>query len=488
MFYATALSRSGTCFVGRLSVEGKYLAVNKKYPIVVSSDGSDSNAATNELTGSAQNGRAYGAIKVDAPGAATDTGTETLGTAKSLCTAHTQAGINVAMVQRSYYAGWRTLSNWSQDPGTPAIAVASGDDHSCALMADTTVRCWGSNWHDQLGNNSTPDSLVPIRVFESGTTPLSGVTAISASGHHTCALLLDTTVRCWGSNANGELGDNSTTDSVVPVVVTGLSGVTAISLGSEYSCALLTDTVQCWGANGRGQLGNNSTAESHVPVDVITAPGVALQHVTAIGAGVYHACALTDAQTVYCWGFNVVGQLGNNSTAESHVPVQVVGPGGAGYLSGVAAIGAGGYHSCALSVLGAIRCWGSNGEGELGDGTNTDASVPVPPGGTPTGGATALSTGGFHSCVVIAGGVVQCWGYNSSGQLGSNTRTNSNVPVAVVGPGGSAFSGAIAISTGSYHTCALMAGGAVQCWGSNVYGELGDNSTANSSVPVTVLL
>jgi alpha-tubulin suppressor-like RCC1 family protein len=349
-------------------------------------------------------------------------------------------------------------------------AISAGDYHTCALTTGSGLKCWGWNGNGQLGNSSTTDSYVPVDV--SGLT--SGVSAIGAGGSHTCAVTTGGGVKCWGENLNGQLGNNSTTDSSVPVAVSGLtSGVSAIAAGRYHTCALTSSGgVKCWGDNEAGQLGNNSTDDSYVPVDV---SGLT-SGVSAISAGYLHTCAITTTGGVKCWGENSDGRLGNNSTATSLVPVDVY-----NLTSGVSAISAGYYHTCAVTTGGGVKCWGGNSNGQLGNSSTTDSHIPVDVSSL-TGGASAISAGGGHTCALTTGGGVKCWGYNAFGQLGNSLTTDSHVPVDVSG----LASGINAISVGYGHTCALTTGGTVKCWGLNGNGQLGNNSTTTSHTYVQV--
>jgi alpha-tubulin suppressor-like RCC1 family protein len=301
--------------------------------------------------------------------------------------------------------------------------------HTCALTSAGGAKCWGGNYYGELGDGTTTDRHTPVAV--SGLA--SGVAAISA-GFHTCALTSAGGAKCWGFNASGQLGDGTTTERHRPVDVSGLaSGVAAIVAATQgdypiHTCALTSGGgVKCWGGNDHGQLGDGTTTERHTPVDVVgLASGVA-----AIAAGDGHTCALTSGGGVTCWGSNRNGQLGDGTKTDRHTAVDVV-----GLASGVAAISAAGSHTCALTSAGGVKCWGGNGFGQLGDGTTTNRRTPVDVSGLASGVA-AIAAGYSHTCALTSAGGAKCWGRNHYGQLGDGTTTQHHTPVAVVGFGGS---------------------------------------------------
>ena len=306
--------------------------------------------------------------------------------------------------------------------------IAAGLLHTCALSSTGSVMCWGTNLRGQLGNGTVTNSSTAVAVVGMP----DGVTSISAGAGWTCALTKAGGVKCWGRGLEGELGDGSHTPSSPPVDVIGLaSGVTAISAGGLQTCALMVaGTVKCWGGNKFGGLGDGSTTDSAKPVEV-----TGLTNVIAIASGDAHVCALTSTGGVRCWGGNRDGELGDGSTTQSAIPVDV-----AGLASGVVAIATGATddlnggsaHSCALLVSGGVKCWGFNQQGQLGNGEKTKSSAPVDVLGL-AGGVTAISAASNQSCALLTGGGLLCWGGNRDGELGNGTKTNSSVPVDVKG-------------------------------------------------------
>ncbi len=337
-------------------------------------------------------------------------------------------------------------------------------DHTAVVVA----WAWGANASGQLGDGTTSGHTSPSRV-----NTLSGVTAAAGGGSHSLALKSDGTVWAWGSNSNGQLGDNTTTQRPGPVQVKGqggsgfLTGVTAIAAGTSHSLALKADgTVWAWGANGSGQLGDNSTSQRNAPVQVSGLTGV-----SAIAAGGPHSLALLGDGTVRSWGENGSGQLGNGATKDSSVPVQP------SNLAGVSAIAAGANHSLAVKATGTAWAWGANGAGQLGDNSTTQRKSPVQV--LNLTGVSAVRGGDLHSLALKSNGSVWAWGSNTYGQLGDNSTSQRNTAMQVQGQDGVGFlTGIATITAGGNHSLALpQSSGTFWAWGNNTIGQLGASTS-----------
>lgn len=355
----------------------------------------------------------------------------------------------------------------SQGVESPHIfsALSSNGVNTCALDITGGVWCWGQN-------SGTPRPVSDL---------LPGNRLLSTGPSHSCIVSAAGGIKCWGQNQSGQLGDGSTTNSPIPRDASVFSGVArGISTGAAHTCAInAAGGVLCWGNNTQGQLGATGPDSSSTPLEV---DGLS-SGVSAISSGLNHTCALTLTGGVKCWGANQFGQLGNRSTTSSARPVDVE-----GLSLGVRAISAGPDHTCAITALGGVKCWGRNSSGQLGNSGNQDSSTPQDVTSL-SAGVRAIAAGGdpadsgiAHTCAITAVGNVACWGSNAYGQLGDGSSSDNNAPVNVqnLGPG------IRALSAGSRHTCALNTTGSALCWGDNSLGQLGDGSGQSSNAPITV--
>ena len=480
-----------------------------------------------------------------------------------------------------------TVSQGAIPNGVNPVQISAGYKYTCALGSDHKAYCWGKNGSGQFGNGTggswNDKSLTPVAVSQGAIPNDVTLTYISAGGEHTCALGSDHKAYCWGKNDRGQLGNNSTTNSLVPVAIvqgaipTGVK-LTQITAGGAHTCALGSNNrVYCWGLNMfYGSLGNNSNIDSSVPVTVVQgampnissgttvkvdgvtvpvryissteleitmpahAEGLVNISVTnpdnsthtlnqayeyyqaknptlssispntvspyggeivtltgnnfdtarwrQVSAGGSHTCAIDYRGKAYCWGKNEYGQLGNNSNSSSSTPV-TVSQGAIPSDVNLTHISADDNHTCALGSNDKAYCWGLNNKGQLGNSSTTNSTVPVAvsQGSIPSDvNLTQISAGGNYTCALDYRNKAYCWGYNRYGQLGNSSTTDSSIPVAVAQGAIPASVNLTQLSAGDDHTCALGSNNKAYCWGYGIYGQLGNSSTTDSSIPVAV--
>ena len=338
-----------------------------------------------------------------------------------------------------------TTSSATKDPGDapPAkdsgvLQLACGDFHTCALMSDHTVKCWGRNRGGELGDGTTEDKKQPVAVAG-----LSDVEEIALGANNTCARLKDRSVKCWGT---GRLFSASAiTTKTSPTSIAGITDAVELRAGGYMTCARLgSGAVTCWGLEKK--------------------PGGEPQNAAAIATAATHACATLKDGTIKCWGDGVWAD-GKGTFAK---------PG----VSGAELIGTGDTFACAVTG-GTVACWGRNDSGELGTAADfDDHGKPVPVPGVR--GVKKISAAEAHTCVVLGDGSVTCWGDNAESEMGRGTQTTSEAPGLVTG-----LAGALEIAVGTDHVCARTASD-VYCWGSNRAGQLGDGTTERRMVPTKV--
>lgn len=361
-----------------------------------------------------------------------------------------------------------------------AVAIDAGFDHACALVAGGTLQCWGRGSEGQLGNGGFANAATPVDVAIGS----PRVVALGVGNTHGCAVLESGAMKCWGRNANGQVGNGTTVGTFPsPENVVGITTAVVVDAGFEQTCALLADgNATCFGLNDSGQLGMGSAGgaqqRSGSPLRV---SGPAL----AIDAGGNHACATTPTGIVNCWGYGFYGQLGNDGFSSFSIPttVQRLDTTSGSAAENAVSIGLGFDHTCATLQSGRTKCWGRNNLVQLGiNAVSTDVpQIAIPRDVYQVSTASRVASGGFHSCILLQSGAVQCWGANDFGALGNADPAHSAFPKTVVG-----IANATRISAGLNHTCALLSSGIVQCWGRGDEGQLGNGSFASSSSPVTV--
>jgi len=340
---------------------------------------------------------------------------------------------NASTADNRYHGLSRSLTVTNVDNETTPAArsgetLSAGDSHTCAVLDNGSAMCWGNEHRGRLGNgflDSTGQTNISSPTLVQN---LNDASSISSGNEHSCALLDNKSIMCWGSNLLGQLGTGAAqnTTGFLPAIVTVPGPFKSLSTGGTTTCAVLDNgSAMCWGNNFYGQLGDSqsggnqynfdSTIDSSIPVHVLLDPPV-----KAISAGDSHTCAVLDNNSAMCWGLNSSGQLGDNSTTDSSIPVAVNG------LGSVKAISGGYAHTCAILNDDSLKCWGGNGDGQLGIGAPSGTTELIPVSGSGLGGVKSISLGYAHSCALLSDQSAKCWGKNVNGQLGNGSSGTDN--------------------------------------------------------------
>ena len=354
--------------------------------------------------------------------------------------------------------------------GQSLRGLASGiGEFGCAIRCDGAVWCWGANRYGTLGDGTITSRATPAPVHDLG----GPATTLAVGFHHACAVV-GGAVRCWGRNDDGQVGGGAGPDQPTPRTIAGLARpAVGLAGGGTHTCALLDDgSVWCWGGNRNGQLGDGTNVSRLAPGAVRQLGGPA----AALVAGQYHSCARMVDGDVRCWGSNYLGALNDGSGNDQTRPVTMPLDDAAVSLAAIS------NHGCAVLAGGELWCWGFNGDGAVDRSlVNRTRPVLVEALGTSVRG---VMTGNRHTCAQLEGGALRCWGSNALGQLGDGTTTRRLMPVAVQDLDGTAM----LLSAGDFHTCAALPDGRARCWGAGSTGQLGTGAFEDSPVPATVLL
>lgn len=367
-------------------------------------------------------------------------------------------------------------------PAAPAEAAAAVAGYS-----------WGLGTAGQLGNSGTATFNYPVAVTMGSALSGKTLTAVAAGSNFACALANTGTaassrVFCWGEGSLGQLGNATSADSTFPVAVAGALAnlqVTQVSAGNDHACALTSSgTVYCWGNNTEGQLGQGTSAgTSNVPL-LVSGGTLAGTTVTDVSAGTSFSCAITPASATktHCWGINTNGQMGDGSATERDSPVAVT---GTVTSSTPSKVSSGASHSCVVATDGSAQCWGLGTSGQLGNSASSTSTTSVTVVGLPST-TTSITGGGAFTCAATSAGTGYCWGLGTSGQLGNTLATTTNSAVAVYTGGVLSGKSISKISAGSLTACAVTSDGGGYCWGAGTSGGLGNQTTVQANEPGAV--
>ncbi len=351
---------------------------------------------------------------------------------------------------------------------TAWASVSAGDSHTCAIDSNNYLWCWGWNYYGQLATGNTTDKLTPSIITLS-----TDWAQVSAGGDFSCARKTGGTIYCWGGNWLGQIGDGTTAEKWTPTQTGTDTNWTSMDSSWGHNCAIKSDfSLWCWGNNSFGQLGKSKVVTYYTsPIQVGKA-----KNWKTVATGETHTCALKKDGTLWCWGNNSKGQLGDGTTKPRSVPAQ------AGTAKDWSSVSAGSSHTCAKKKDGSLWCWGWDKYGQLGIGSTQAKKTPVKVGTQ----YAAVWAGADHTCGLKKNTGLYCWGRNGSGQLATGDNSNRHKPQLVQVPG----TGYLSADAGGYHTCGLWNNGSnneIWCWGANSDGQLGDGYTADRTVPDLVV-
>lgn len=369
----------------------------------------------------------------------------------------------------------------------PRTLLSLGTQHGCAVDG-ATARCWGFNGHGQLGDGSRIERWIAVPIM------LGAVDSVAAGGNTSCAITSERRLFCWGDGSRGQRGDGESTAARSTPARVPLDAVARVSVGASHTCAARLDgTVWCWGDAAHGALGREGGATCTAGVKCEIAPGMVpgIDRVVDVVAGWSQTCARRSDDSVWCWGRNHAGQLGDGTTIDRMSPAPIAG-------LRASALDLGMMHACAVDRSQQVRCWGSNILGRLGVGEAPSARACMrvelapqylldPALAVPLEGVTLAAVGANHSCAVGSGGQTWCWGVNQRGELGDGQSTSTGEPCSERPRLVWLEEDVVELASSNAFSCAITGSGARYCWGTNLFGQLGTGDTRDRFAPVEMV-